>query len=733
MRFTAICLVVLIITAIGIVIARDNSVPDGTIYGHVYDAQTKQPISQAWVYCQETECQKQTTDRDGYYSIENCFSPSSTYVIECTKNGYKSIKNTATTDSSGKANVDFSLELISSGDSAQKMPVVENSDSLQPTPEDQKVEATPNSEKASGSGSLRKEYHISNKANDYANVSLDIKNASYYEYEYSTYSDESQCHADLNLVVDNAESITCSGGAKNRNNIPADITTLTKNGNITCSNSFAASNQGIQASQNIIKANGDSIDIRGNAVGDNSTHIENIITAYHSEGFNGTQKVSVGRDTITNTSVNAMAGPLVVSSLIIGEGRTLKATSNVAAGMATINQSVNLADANQYCKGAIGGANFDTSIETAIGNKTHVYATTGSGNVDSLLQHASVTDAHYEMEYEYMPVSYQTGTYDTAYASCGSDVGSNNRAANVLLADHCEHLQVAQDTNLSRDAVTHTNLGAIAGPLDVISFIAAGGTILNTTANVVAGVVDINQSANLTDAYQSCKGVTGGANFEISIDDAIGNKTHVNATTGSGNVDSLLQHASVADARYEMEYEYMPVSYQTGTYDIGYASGGSDVGSDKRSANVLLADHCEHLQVAQETNLSKDAITNTSLNAIAGPLDVTSSIVAEGRTLNATANVVAGVVYINQSVNLTDAYQNSKGVAGGAIFYSSITNADRKTTRAFTMIGSGNIINLSQIASLEDARYNVEYGYMPVSYQTGTYDVDLNTSKIERY
>jgi hypothetical protein len=109
MRFTAICLVLIIITAIGIVTAADDPVPDGTIYGHVYDAQTKQPISQAWVYCQETKCQKQMTDSEGYYAIENCFSPSNTYVIECTKNGYPTAKNITQTDSSGKAKVNFNL------------------------------------------------------------------------------------------------------------------------------------------------------------------------------------------------------------------------------------------------------------------------------------------------------------------------------------------------------------------------------------------------------------------------------------------------------------------------------------------------------------------------------------------------------------------------------------------------------------------------------------------------
>ena len=109
MRFTATFLALLAIAAIGIGLAEDQSVPDGTIYGHVYDAQTKQPVSGAWVYCQEAKCSKQTTNNDGYYAIENCFSPLSSYVIECTKNGYPTAKNTTKTDSRGKAKVDFNL------------------------------------------------------------------------------------------------------------------------------------------------------------------------------------------------------------------------------------------------------------------------------------------------------------------------------------------------------------------------------------------------------------------------------------------------------------------------------------------------------------------------------------------------------------------------------------------------------------------------------------------------
>ncbi len=109
MKSIAISLIMLWIAVINTVAAEDQSMPDGTIYGHVYDAQTKQPLSNAWVYCQEVKCPKQLTDSNGYYAIENCFSPSSTYVIDCTKNGYPTAKKTVETDSSGKAEIDFIL------------------------------------------------------------------------------------------------------------------------------------------------------------------------------------------------------------------------------------------------------------------------------------------------------------------------------------------------------------------------------------------------------------------------------------------------------------------------------------------------------------------------------------------------------------------------------------------------------------------------------------------------
>ncbi len=110
MRSAAICLVLLTIAAIDLVVAEDQSVPDGTIYGHVYDADTNHPLSQAFVYCQDIKCSKPTTDSTGYYATDSCFSPSKTYTIQCTKHGYETATKSVTTNQDGKAVADFNLE-----------------------------------------------------------------------------------------------------------------------------------------------------------------------------------------------------------------------------------------------------------------------------------------------------------------------------------------------------------------------------------------------------------------------------------------------------------------------------------------------------------------------------------------------------------------------------------------------------------------------------------------------
>jgi PKD repeat protein len=289
------------------------------------------------------------------------------------------------------------------------------------------VETIPHSETVTGAGSIRKDYYIQNKANDYAKVSVDIKNAAYYEYRYSIYSDGSQCNAGLNLVVKKAESMTCSGNAKNRKNIPTNIATSIKNGDLEYSNYVVASDQGVKASQNIsfdLSDNSnpsdaiDSIDATGMASGDNNIIIENNIAANICERFQGRQKISAGMDTSTFTQIDAITGPLKVSSSIWEGDHKLNTIADVSAGVVSIYQLINPSEARQDSHATMGGATFDTMITNADRATTGVHTIVGSG-VLSLFHLVSWKDAFerlvrpvYNVEYEYMPVSYQTGTYD---------------------------------------------------------------------------------------------------------------------------------------------------------------------------------------------------------------------------------------------------------------------------------------------------------------------------------
>ena len=68
------------------VASAENSppvVPDNTIYGHVFDAQTKDPLPSALVYC--LTCPPSMTESKGYYQFGRFFDALTTYTIDCHK------------------------------------------------------------------------------------------------------------------------------------------------------------------------------------------------------------------------------------------------------------------------------------------------------------------------------------------------------------------------------------------------------------------------------------------------------------------------------------------------------------------------------------------------------------------------------------------------------------------------------------------------------------------------
>jgi len=85
---------------------------EGTISGHVYNAETNKPISDAEVSCLggQYPCYP-TTDSGGFYRSCSCFCPSTSCDITCTASGYQSSTQSVTTDNYGnKDGVDFYLQ-----------------------------------------------------------------------------------------------------------------------------------------------------------------------------------------------------------------------------------------------------------------------------------------------------------------------------------------------------------------------------------------------------------------------------------------------------------------------------------------------------------------------------------------------------------------------------------------------------------------------------------------------
>ena len=145
----------------------------------------------------------------------------------------------------------------------------------------------------------------------------------------------------------------------------------------------------------------------------------------------------------------------------------------------------------------------------------------------------------------------------------------------------------------------------------------------------------------------------------------------------------------------------------------------------------LSSTESEHFQGSQCIYDNGGQGLINSINAIAGPLKVASYVAQDGRLLSAMTNIAAGVVSVDHFINLTNASQSSKGVAGGAVSDTLIKNPGSNEKHAHTEVGSGSLVILSQNVSENIANCKVDYRYYPVSYETGTYDMNLNLSKSE--
>ena len=433
------------------------------------------------------------------------------------------------------------------------------------------------SEKASGKGNLERDYYIQNDAKDIAKVSVDIRNATYFDFNYSPNSEKTKCKASINLTVVHAESINCSGEAKDRNNNITQMATKVENGSLIYRNAVIASTQGVRNSQEIANASGNSISISSTSVGNANKSLANSIKANRSDHLNASQEAD-----LINLSafahVNSTTGPLNISSSIsIGENK-LNTITDVLSGALSVDQFTDPFGVHQESKGITGGANFKTLIENPNGNTTSLITMVGSGklNVSSqrlFARHFFGLIANNSIDFEYEPYSSAEGTYDMELvrSSGESKIHSNRTRAYDVLASHCGHFQGSQRIYDNGDQGLINSINTITGPLRVATYFAQAGRLISAITNIAAGAVSVDHVVNLTNALQSSKGEAGGDVSDTMIKNADGTERHAHTEVGSGNL-TLSQNVSVKNANCKVDYSYHPVSYETGTYDTNLNS-----------------------------------------------------------------------------------------------------------------------------------------------------------------
>jgi hypothetical protein len=100
-----------VILAATMLVEGDSSAFKGTIFGHVFDTKSGNPILSAMVrYDDGKDGIIGLTDAEGRYSINGGFAPSTSYTLTCYASGYPEAKKTLITDPQGNAEANFRLE-----------------------------------------------------------------------------------------------------------------------------------------------------------------------------------------------------------------------------------------------------------------------------------------------------------------------------------------------------------------------------------------------------------------------------------------------------------------------------------------------------------------------------------------------------------------------------------------------------------------------------------------------
>ena len=379
-----------------------------------------------------------------------------------------------------------------------------------------------------------------------------------------------------------------------------------------------------------------------------------------------------------------------------------------------------------------------------------------------------------ELEVEYMPVSYQTGTYDQMWSLSPSFDGENlyllSGAGNVI-TNRISLKEFSNDTN-------HPIVVGI-GPsaTGVFSMEASAQTHRCPDSYLLNLSYPFNESTlfcpDETGRYNnftsSVKGVgydSFGIQFapssyeDTSFVDTYSHAEHLQLTTDTKSNDGITKsnvNSNVVGLydgmkpllpnvtyTHECEFEYMPVSYQTGTYDekwsISPSFDGTNLYLASGSGNVIT----DRVEFETQANNSEPPVAgmggltgvfsieifnqawdNSELGAISGG----GGEEPVYGPYNYVKSSIKGVGYANQFIQFTPGYDYKTPFIDSYSHAEHIQLNTETKTRPGVREGNfnSNVIGvfdgmkplpLEYIAFTQE----VELEYMPISYQTGTYD-----------
>ncbi len=361
---------------------------------------------------------------------------------------------------------------------------------------------------------------------------------------------------------------------------------------------------------------------------------------------------------------------------------------------------------------------------------------------------ASGAKAIQENELEYMPVSYQTGTYDYC---AGMDFATWTKYGANTEAKAEENIQVGEHFRQHQEAFADATTAMATN--DAFSIAVASGSVLakdksgkeaKSSEDSYTGVYSNEQSASIdgttAKAALSLKGVGYFQGASSSANDGKGHQAVAdefggyagNMITNSQNVQASKSGALVSQ---QAKFEFMPVSYQTGTYDqtisVDFTSSAKDGCNTEAIAQQSInhGEHFEHVQSSSAGDATATATNNANVIGIAS-----GSVFAKDKSGKEAKSVEESYtgVYSNEQYALVDKTAAKADLSLRGVGYYEGAKSYSKYTKGQMAIAeqncgfSGNMIINSQSTSAStsglQASQETGFEYQPISYMTGTYD-----------